>query len=188
MASFKPFPVLETASLVLRRMERKDLPDLFQMRNDPGMVEFTDSIPDASAEDTEVYLDKMDRGIDADRWIIWAIEHRPTKKVIGSASIWNLDGVRSCGELGYGIIPDFQGKGYMQEALSRVVDYAFHTMGLRAVEAFTEESHLRSRRLLEKAGFVEVDIVDDPGFYSERVYHMVVYRLEQDRNEVTPGP
>lgn len=178
MVSFNPFTVLETDNLILRRMERRDLPDLFFMRSDPRMVEFTDSVPDVRIDDTEAYLEKMDKGIDEDRWIIWAIEHQDSKKVIGSICIWNIDPVRACGEVGYGIIPDYQGKGYLQEALSSVVQYAFQMTGLKAVEAFTEASHLKSRRLLAKAGFVETGTVDDPGFYSSRVYHMVVYRLE----------
>lgn len=178
MISFNPVTVLETDNLILRRMERRDLPDLFLMRSDPRMVAFTDSIPDLRIDDTEAYVEKMDKGIDEDRWIIWAIEHRSSGKVIGSACIWNIDPIRSCGEVGYGIIPDYQGKGYMQEALSSVVRYAFRSMGLRAVEAFTEESHLKSRRLLEKAGFSETGTVDDPGFFSSRIYHMFVYRLE----------
>lgn len=129
MISFHPVTVLESDNLIVRRMEQRDLPDLFLMRSDPRMVEFTDSIPDVRIDDTEAYVEKMDKGIDEDRWIIWAIEHQLSKKVIGSTCIWNLDPARSCGEVGYGIIPDFQGKGYMQEALSSVVHVAFHTMG-----------------------------------------------------------
>ena len=46
----------------------------------------------------------MNDGVEHDKWIIWAIEHKNSKKVIGSICIWNINEVGDSGELGYGII------------------------------------------------------------------------------------
>lgn len=177
MIIFNPFPLIETKNLLLRRMKYKDTHDIFQMRKDPRMNEYTDTKPDESEEETKAYIEKMNKGVDENKWVIWAIENKQSGKVIGSISIWNINIEQKSGELGYGIIPDYQNKGLMKEALLSVVDYGFNVLNLRALEAYTEEKNIKSIKLLEACKFAEVNRVDDQGYYSNRIYHMVVYRL-----------
>ena len=175
---FDPFPVLETERLILRKMSPDDRDDFFTMRSDKRMHEHTDTTPDHDISKTDAYLAKMMRGVDENRWIIWAIQNRASGRVIGSVGIWNFDEVQTTAELSYGITPEFQGRGYMSEALARVIEYAFATLKLTALEAYTEAENTPSRRLLERIGFVESGQVDDPSADGTRVYHMIVYRLE----------
>lgn len=178
MITFNPFPVIETKNLILRRMDNKDTDDIFQMRKDPRMNEYTDTKPDKNPQETKDYIEKMNKGVDADKWIIWAIEHKQSQKVIGSISIWNINIEQRNAELGYGIIPDYQGKGLMKESLLSVIDYGFNVMNLRALHAYTEQDNIKSIKLLEACKFTVENRVDDQGYYNNRVYHMIVYRLE----------
>lgn len=178
MIVFNPFPVIETRNLLLRRMMQEDKYDLFQMRKDSKMHTYTDSKPDENLEETEVYLDKMVKGVAESKWIIWAIEHKVSKKVIGTISIWNIDKEQGTAELGYGIIPDYQGKGLMKEALLIAVDYGFNAMKLKSLDAYTEENNISSNKLLDKCKFKIIDKVIDKGYCNDLNYNMVVYRLE----------
>jgi ribosomal-protein-alanine N-acetyltransferase len=178
MIRYTPFPNIDTENLLLRRMHRKDIYDLFEMRKDPRMNEYVDAKLDEGTAETKNYIDKMNNGIDDNKWIIWAIEHRESKKVIGSISIWNINKELKSAELGYGINPDYQGKGFMKEALLSAVEYGFDVMKLDVVEAYTEESNLKSIKLLEGCNFTQSDRVDEQGYFSNRIYHMIVYRLE----------
>jgi ribosomal-protein-alanine N-acetyltransferase len=178
MTIFNPFPLLKTKNLSLRRMTPEDTEDIYQMRKDPRMIEFTDSKLDASREETNSYIEKMNRGVDEGKWIIWAIVHKSSKKVIGSISIWNMDSEQKSAELGYGIIPEYQNKGFMKEALASVVEYGFEVMNLNTLDAYTEEKNINSIKLLETCKFVEVNRVDDEGYYSEKTYHMIVYQMK----------
>lgn len=54
-------------------------------------------------------------------------------------------------EIGYGIDPAYQNKGYMSEAVRALVDWAFQHPSCKAVTA-TEVENPASRRLLEKLG------------------------------------
>ncbi len=178
MIIVSPFPVMKTNNLLLRKMALEDKHDIFLMRKDPVIHEYTDSKPDESIEETEAYIDKMLNGIAENKWIIWAIEHKMSKKVIGTISIWNIDKEKGLAELGYGIIPDFQGKGLMKEALLGVVDYGFNVMKLKTLDAYTEENNVSSTRLIENCKFKRVDKVDEQGYCNDRIYHMLLYRLE----------
>lgn len=181
MYSFDPFPVMETEHLHLREIAPKDLEDLFEMRTEPSMIEFSDKVLDKTREETKNYMKKMHQGVSEGEFIIWAMEHKETGKVIGTISIWNIRWEEMITELGYGMIPSYQKRGYMQEALKRITDYAFLKMNLRVIEAYTEEKNIASRRLLEKLHFKETGMEDDQGINSDRVYHMVVYRMERTR-------
>lgn len=174
--NFYPFPSIETANLKLRRLQLSDADDLFSLRSDPRVHEHTDTRPDSSLEETKNYIKAMNRGIDEHVWILWGIEHRATGRVIGTICIWNLKTEQESGEVGYILHPRFQGQGLMQEALLAVMDYGFSSMGLRVLEAHTEERNLRSRALLQRCGFAEVGQEVEQGEYKDRLFRMIVYR------------
>ncbi len=74
---------------MLRRFTEDDIQDLFEMRSDPRMIEYTDSCLDENLAETRKYMATMDEGFDKGQWILWVIELRETGKVIGSISVWN---------------------------------------------------------------------------------------------------
>ncbi|WP_313893579.1 GNAT family N-acetyltransferase [Psychrobacillus sp.] len=176
--NFTPFPTIETENLVLRKMDENDRYDLFEMRKDPRMNEYTDSKVDEHISETEAYIEKMNAGVEENKWIIWAIEHKLSKKVIGSISIWNINNKQKSGELGYGITPNFQGKGYMKEALQSIAQYGLNVMNLKELFAYTEANNKPSICLLEKCGFTEVGKVEEAGYFSSKIYHMIIYKLK----------
>lgn len=74
--------------------------------------------------------------------------------VIGGANINNIvRGAFQAGYLGYHIDQDYEGQGYMHEALSAVVDYAFSKMHLHRIMANYLPDNERSAKLLERLGF-----------------------------------
>ena len=175
--NFEPFPLIETERLIMKKMSHSDAEKIYEMRSNPKMHEHTDSKPDESIDDTIAYINKMNKGIEEGKWLIWAIEDKGTQKVIGSISIWNFNPEEGSGELGYGITPEYQGRGLMKEALLCIVEYGFRSISLNAIEAYTEENNTKSLKLLESCGFSLVNKVQDKGYYSDKTYNMLVYRL-----------
>ncbi len=57
--------------------------------------------------------------------------------------------------LGYWQGADFEGQGYMREAVSAACDWAFHTLDLWRIEAGIVPENARSRGVLEGTGFAE---------------------------------
>ena len=175
--NFTPFPIIDSKHLLLRRITPGDTDDMFEMRKDPRMYEFLNAKVDENIDETKIYIDKMNQGIYENKWIIWAIEHKQSSKVIGTICIWNISKEESSGELGYGIIPAYQGKGLMKESLVSVIDYGFKVIGLELMEAYTEEHNATSIKLLESCEFVEVSRVDEKGDLNNQVFRMVIFRL-----------
>jgi ribosomal-protein-alanine N-acetyltransferase len=182
--NFSPFPTLETEHLSLREMTAQDADDLFTLRANPLTHLYTDTTPDASVAETHAYIEKMRLGIAENRWIIWAMEHKADQRVVGTLGIWNIDEGESRADLSYALAPEYQGKGYMREGLSAAIAFGFSQMRLNALEAYTEEQNISSRKLLEKFEFREVDRVDDLASDGSRIYHMIVYRRERTSQDI----
>lgn len=175
MVNFTSFPIIETKRLILIRMSYDHIKDLYKMRSDPAMNLYVDVKPDETTSDTKCYIDMMNKGVDENKWIIWAVEYRKTKSIIGTISIWNIDNKNEKGELGYGIIPEYQRKGLMQEALLSILKYGFNIMNLKKLEAYTEKDNVHSIKLLESCNFVLTKQVDEQGYIRNKMFHMLVY-------------
>lgn len=56
-------------------------------------------------------------------------------------------------EIGYGVLPAYEGKGYTTEAVKALTQWAFSSQDVVFVEAETEPGNRASQRVLEKCGF-----------------------------------
>jgi RimJ/RimL family protein N-acetyltransferase len=77
-------------------------------------------------------------------------------------------------EIAYGIIPDYQGKGYATESVEALTAYAFRSGKVRVVRAHTRPEPNASTRILTKCGFRHIGEVIDPedGFVWRWENHM----------------
>ena len=66
-------------------------------------------------------------------------------------------------ELGYGILPEYQGRGYATEAAAAAVSWALRQPGIVSVEAETDSGNIASQRVLEKLGFTATGQLGEEG-------------------------
>lgn len=80
-------------------------------------------------------------------------------KYIGKVQISNIvSGIFKSAFAGYSIDIEYQGKGYMKEALNLVLQYAFTDMELHRLEASTLTDNFRSQGVLLGCGFKKLGI------------------------------
>lgn len=82
--------------------------------------------------------------------------------VVGSLAFKGLGGDGKV-EIGYGLRPEYEGRGLMTEAVSAAVRWAAQQPGVSVIEAETEPDNAASRRVLEKAGFVPAGVMGAEG-------------------------
>ena len=81
------------------------------------------------------------------------------KKLIGKVKISNIVyGVFKSGIVGYSIDKDYEGKGYMKEALLVALEYAKNHLDLHRLEASVLTDNKRSKNLLLSCEFEEVGL------------------------------
>ncbi len=79
---------------------------------------------------------------------------REGQQLLGAITLSNIRrGPAQAGTTGYWIGQPYARQGYMREALTAVVHYAFHTLDLSRIEAGCLPENTPSRKLLESCGY-----------------------------------
>lgn len=151
--NFNPFPVLKTERLTLRQLVSSDAGEIFALRSDDNVNKYLDRKPSRSIDDAKIFIQAINENIQRNDSVYWAITLNGTNKLIGTICLFNFSDDNLKAEIGYELLPGFQGKGIMQEAISKVIDFGIQHIGLNSIEAYTHSENQSSTRLLEKFNF-----------------------------------
>ncbi len=150
--NFSTFPILKTERLVLRVLELNDAIAIQSLRSDARVNEFLDRPATNNLDEAVAFIKKIQKGIEQGESMYWVITHN--SELIGTICLWNLDFENDVAELGYELMPDAQGKGFMNEAIKAVIDFAFNMMCVKTITAFPKQGNVKSIQVLEKNNFV----------------------------------
>ncbi len=142
--------------LLLVELTSEHLDSIHVLRSSDEVNKFLDRDPHTSLSDTKAFLTKIIDGNNGLKWYYWAITSKVSRELIGTICLWNFTDENSIAELGYELIPEYQRKGYMKEALEIVLRFAFQEIKLVKILAETHEANTPSIKLLKSHGFKEV--------------------------------
>ncbi|WP_238882529.1 GNAT family N-acetyltransferase [Clostridium sp. YIM B02551] len=176
--SFTPFPVLETERLLLRRVERSDAKYIFRLRSDETYCKFTGIKKYKDINEAIKYIDRIHKDIESKECILWSICSKDTNEFIGGISLWDIKEEEKQSEIGYDLLPEFRGEGYIQEAIKVVISYAFNELNFRKIVAKeVRTENIKSMKVLEESGFEVIkkyEVVTEDGNEEERADHSLL--------------
>lgn len=175
--NFNPFPNLSTNRLNLRKMNLKDDKEIFSLHSNPTVNKFLSRSPDKTVDDSKGFISRINEGIETDKWIMWGITQHNDNHIIGTICFWNLDLENYRSEIGFELHPDFHGKGIMQEALTKIIEYGFREMNLHSVEAQVNPDNLSSIKLLSRNNFVREAYFKEKYFFRGKFVDAAIYSL-----------
>jgi RimJ/RimL family protein N-acetyltransferase len=105
-------------------------------------------------------------GADALGFVAW-------RKVVTSMS-------SSCWNMGIGLLPEFQGKGYGTEAQRLLVRYLFAHTQVHRIEAATDVGNIAEQRSLEKVGFQREGVMRGHAFRDGTWHDTLLYGVLRD--------
>ncbi|MFL2100883.1 GNAT family N-acetyltransferase [Desemzia sp. FAM 23989] len=152
---------MNTKNLVLRKATIRDVDDIFEIRNNPQLFRYLDDHVDETKDVTKLYLARMNKGQEEHKWIIWVIECKADRKVIGTICLTNINDEESSATVNFVMHPDYQNQGYMQESLDTVAMISFDKLGLKKLIAVADIENRAAIELVENSDFR----------YSETIYH-----------------
>jgi ribosomal-protein-alanine N-acetyltransferase len=104
--------------------------------------------------------------------LFYKIETVINEEFIGAISLKNIDFQAKYAEVGYELFPEYQGRGYMSEALTKIIDLVFGEWNFEILEAYTHHQNMSSRTLLEKFNFKVVEDKIDTDNLNNVVYEL----------------
>jgi ribosomal-protein-alanine N-acetyltransferase len=144
---------LTTERLFLRELRIDDVEEIFKLRSDESVNQFIGRQSATNMADAVEYIHKIRALAENNEVIIWAMTMIGEAKLIGPILYWHIEKEKWQAELGYELLPEYQGKGLMTEALKTVIEFGFEQLKFTALLAEPNKANGKSIRLLEKLGF-----------------------------------
>jgi RimJ/RimL family protein N-acetyltransferase len=141
---------IQTKRLLLRRPKLSDAKSIFyRYSQDNEVVKHLTWSPHKNIEETEQFIQYCLSKIDSGKAFIWTIQKDNEKGVIGMIEA-RIRG--HIAEMGYVLMRDEWGKGYMSEIVSHVIDYVFKHSEVIRIQAYCDVENLGSAKVMEKCG------------------------------------
>ncbi len=160
--------MFETDRLILRRLDERDVDEIFAMRSDPEVMRFIRA-PQNRIE-TVNWLNLVSSRWESDHIGFCAIVEKQTDKFVGWCGLWQLKETDEL-EIGYAIAKSAWGKGFATEAAQVFLRYAFEQLKTGKIVAVAEPENASSRRVMEKIGMKFVRFGE---FYNRELVQYVI--------------
>lgn len=144
--------ILETERLLLRPFREEDAKAFFACCRNPNLGNNAGWAPHKTLEESQEIL----RHVFIEQENVWAITLKETRQLIGSVGIVP-DPKRENPQvrmLGYWLDEAHWSKGYMTEAVRKVLDYGFNELQLSIITANCYPHNKRSQQVLLRNGFL----------------------------------
>lgn len=153
-------PVLETDRLILRGFQLDDFDALIAMWALPETVRYIGGVPQ-TREQTWMRLLRHIGMWNAMQFGFWAVTDKASGDVIGQAGFHEMrrdltPSIENTLEAGWGLLPEYQGRGYASEALQAALGWAARTYPEKAITCIIDPENTASIRLAERHGFREI--------------------------------
>lgn len=174
--------VLSDTIVSIEPVSMRALDDFHEYSMKPALYRYFEFEPFASIEDSRRYLEKLisrSAGGSAQYWFIrWLADD----KVVGSIGIHSLDQKRRSAEIGYGVSPDYWGRGVFPAAARLLLEYAFTSLELHRIVARTAADNAASIRSLRKLRFRYEGLMRDYYRFPDGSWHdaTLMSRLRSD--------
>ena len=123
---------LRTDRLVLRKLTRRDVEDVYAYCSDPEVSKYLLWSPHRSIKDTRQYLRLVERKYRCAEFYDWGVEY--DGHIIGTCGFTSFSVIDDSAQIGYVLGSAYWGRGIATEMLRRVIRYGFEELNLNRIE------------------------------------------------------
>ena len=175
---------LKTERLVVRDFLPADIDDWHRLSSNPKTMYYLQDVLVSSLEESRQNLEvAISEARDPNRTkYFFAIEHGETGAFIGTVgyTVAEATPVGKLAHVGYWMLPEHQGRGYMTEALREVIRFGFEDGNVFRFSTGCFAENLASERVMQKCGFVKEAERKAIAWHDGRMKDRVEYRLLKD--------
>lgn len=172
---------LDTKRLTIRYFKNEDIDDFYEFSKNPIVGKNAGWKPHPSLEISKRVL--FTKVISSN---CFGIVLKESNKLIGSIEL-NKSHIREnmkSYEIGFALNPDYWGYGYIYEAASALIDFAFKKLKAEILEACHIIDNIRSENTIKSLGFTyEGTLVKYKEMYDKRIVDIKLYSLTKQDYE-----
>ena len=177
---FKNLPELETKRLILKKITVDTLIDVHEYRSDESVSKYLLWNKEKSLDETRIYLEYLEELYRKGKFYDFGIFLKENGKMIGTVGFATIDLRKNEASVGYVLNSNYWGRGIASEALQKIVEFGFFTLGFKRLFAKFAEPNVRSRGVLLKCGFKHYGEEDRLWFIKEKSLKVLIYSLDNN--------
>jgi RimJ/RimL family protein N-acetyltransferase len=172
--------------VALRQWLDSDLDPFAEMNGDPEVMRYFPA--PLTREQSEILLTRQRELIASRGWGLWALDVEGAFAGFVGLAVPSFDApFTPCVEIGWRLRREFWGRGIAYRGALRALTYGFNVLSLPEIVSFTAAVNARSRRLMERLGFVHETMGDfDHPLISDghELRRHVLYRKQAGKQEI----
>jgi [ribosomal protein S5]-alanine N-acetyltransferase len=149
-------PTFQTRSLTLRPLALTDAPPLFEILQEPGILQYFPPAPPPSLERTERYILRQSAHWEKHGYGHWGVVTPEDERLVGWVGLEFLPELGET-EVAYLVSGRVRGRGYASEAGQAALSYGLGNCRLEYIIGLVHPENAASIRVLEKCGLAYVD-------------------------------
>ena len=167
---------LTTDRLLLRPFQESDAAALFGIFSDPAVMRYWSTPPwtDIAPAHTMISQDRKSTSME---YLRLGITLAAGSELVGMCTLFSINQTCRRAEIGYALGATAWGKGYMNEALTALLDYGFSQLDLNRVEADIDPRNEASAKTLERLGFSQEGLLRERWIVDGEVSDTAFYGL-----------
>lgn len=173
--------MIKGKQILLRHVQFSDIDDLYEYSSQKDVARSAGFIQSGN------YLSAKDFYAELDNELAWVIALK-NGKVIGNVCLYeqefdDAEQIEKRVAVGYALNNKYWNKGYMSEALRRLIEWIKKNhKSIEVIEGYVSVQNIASQRVLEKAGFVVSAIMEIP-YFDEQLMKKKVIAYEKKLRE-----
>jgi [ribosomal protein S5]-alanine N-acetyltransferase len=175
--NFLPFENLTSERLILRQITTADVSEIFALRSNPDTMKYIPRPLITTKEEAIEHINMIQDKIENNEGINWAITLKGSDKMIGIIGHYRVQWEHFRSEVGYMLLPKYEKRGIITEAVGLSIDYGFNSMKMHSLEAVVDPQNGASIKVLEKNGFAKEAHLKEAEFYNGKFIDRVIYSL-----------
>lgn len=170
-------PTLVALRVVLRPITDADVPALFGFFSDPDVTRYWSRPPMSHLAQARKLVRDIRAGYRTGETIQLGIALTDDGTLVGTCTLFHIHPQSRRAELGYVLGRPYWGNGFMNEALTRFLAYAFDDLGLHRLEADIDPRNEGSERTLARLGFVKEGLLRERWIVADVISDSAIYGL-----------
>jgi len=173
-------PTLAAPQVALRWLTEADVGAIYAIFSDPEVMRYWSTPPMSDIAQARRLVADIHDGFRARRLFQWGVARLEDDRIVGTCTLFAINESQGRAEIGYALGREFWGRGYMNEALTTLLDFAFGSLSMRRLEADIDPRNAGSLRALERLGFLREGLLRERWRVNGELQDSIVLGLLSD--------
>lgn len=165
--------MLETERLILRKLKKSDVDEIFKMRSDADLMRYIRE-PQTERRESFTWIRMISEKWDTEKIGFCGIIEKESQNFVGWCGLWRLKETDEI-EVGYAVQRNFWGKGYATEAAQKFLEYGFVELNLERIVAVAYPENTASQNVMKRLG---MNFVKIGKFYGNELVQYAITKNE----------